>query len=267
MKPIKRIPRPQGLTLQAQNLNLITNPQQYTKEQNKVKEHVLNMYLINNNKLNGQYYTLDQIAKILNMSELHVLKVLNKRMGFLAGFNGNDPKELHDTARATFFRQFWGLLKAAQNAEYQADTLIQVQGGKYVPYVTDQVNKAIANQATVLNAATNFLRILKPEGQGPSPNLFEAEGASSHRGPEPNTLTVEGAVRLLAQGGHNNLLESNDAKQVLYLNHGLNNVPEVRQNYQTGSDTKVINPDEPATQNQHEDRRERDMGAIDQDEI
>jgi hypothetical protein len=112
--------------------------------------------------------------------------------------------------------------------------------------------------------------------QGPIININNQQNNVNHNAP---TLTVEDALILINQQGSVPLLEDTNAKEDLYLEYGLSNMPEVNATKQTGYDTskeglnfKVIadaNLEEgPNDIEHHNTRREREYNIdLEADEV
>lgn len=255
MPTITRVPRPLGVTLQARSLHNLSNPQQKQKEINKIKHHILNQYFINQQTINNKFYTIDQVAKYLQLTNIEVLRYMTNRLGYLQGFSTASKEDLLGGLRALAGSAIFGALSHSQTADYQLRTLLNAQGGKYVPYLTEQVNKAISNafqsDKNLGELARNLLGML-PTNRSP----FEVSGPEETE----DRMTTDKALKLMSQTESTKLLGNPQTQAEVYHANGLDAMPEVRANFQTADDLK-----QPT--DHHTDRRERTEGYIDKDQM
>lgn len=280
-----RIPRPIGTTILAQSLHSNANNK---LDLNPLKHHLLNIYFLNNQTLNNQAYTIEQIAQLLQLSTIQVLRFMNKKLGYLSGFQlqgqETDIQAIQESLRETFFRFFLGALNHSQKADLQYDTLARAQGGKYKPYISEQVNKALSNLfASDHNMRETFKVMYTVLGakQADSPNPFLVPSRSQSEtisDSDPNrSLSLSDAMDLIEKQGSNRLLESAALRQNLLISHSLSDMPEVRANYQTetiksaapeDSSSVPITPTEGVSdpKSRHRSRREKIEGYEDIDQ-
>jgi hypothetical protein len=273
---IKRVPRPQGTTIQCK-MAFHTQSQSPTYNLTTIRRNLLNQYFINNQTINGRYMTIDEVAYYLGMSGLEVVRTMNKVVGYMAGISENTGLEdLKGVIRAISFGLVKNALNGTQLAQRQALNLYNLQGGRYVPYLTGEANRAIANLSGADSNQRETLKLLAQlvhaADQGYQPFLTQSQNGRG-TDPMPNhnaqseLLTPDKAVLLLEAKDLPSLLSADEVQEALYLEANLAKMPEVRANHQTSKATDYVPVhDTTATPvDGHEDRREK--GYIDTDKI
>lgn len=265
---IQRIPRPLGVTLQAQSLNTSANKQEELK---KIKDHILNLYFINNQTVNNKPLTIDEVSSYLQLDTMYIIRYLYKRMGYMQGM-GPDS-DLEDTAQSLRVIKNWAIKKSlnhSQTADLQLGTMLKSQGGKYKPYISGEVNRAISGALAADKNLLDLYRTLDQSHRAASPNHYLVPGSNPQS--ESDALTPEKAIKLMNTEQPMRLLTEPQLKDQLKEQYNIDDLPEVRANYQQGVDTDgslIPTTDTAATivssKVRHEVRRESDFE--DDDEI
>lgn len=268
MKSITRIPRPLGVTLQAQSLKNSPNKQEQI---NKIKDHILNLYFINNQTINNKALTIDEVSKYLQLDALYIIRFLYKRMGYMQGFSSDT--DLEDTAQSLRVVKNWLIFRSlnhSQTADNQLGTMLKSQGGKYKPYISAEVNRAISNAFAADKNLMDLYRTLEQSQRANIPNHYLVPGSNPQS--EAEALTPEKAIKLMNTEQPLRLLTEPQLKDQLKAEYDIDALPEVRANYQQGVDTDgSLIPTTDSTASivsskvRHEVRRESDWE--DNDEI
>ena len=271
---IQRIPRPLGLTIQCRGTFHNQNPSpQKTKEVQQIKHHILNQYFLNNQTINNKQLSIEQVANYLQLPTIEIIRFMYKRLGYMQGFKEGTHEDMQGLLRELLFRTILGSLHHSQQLQGQADRLLALQGDRYVPYLTAEVNNALRGTLAADANMQALIRLLQP--QAPTLNLFNLTSKST----DPNAqsqeaLTTTDAVALLEAKGLNNLLTDPERKAAVYLEQNLQNMPEVRAVYQQGSlkdkqygtSTQDITAEEvgPKPKPKHAERRVEDFEDTDE---
>lgn len=279
MNPSERIPRPKGTTFLSQSLS--DSP---TTKQRKLKEHVLNLYFINNQTLLNKQYTIEQVAEYLCISTNEVLRYMTNKLGYLQGLGETTPEELVKVLlngiRVLSSRIILGSLNHAQQADVQYVTLLASQGVGYKAFISSTVNDALRNNlASDSNLRETFKVMyqvasnLEPNPSQPTNHFLLPKSSKSHTQSQedPNrSLTLSEAMEMVYKTGTNKLLEEPILRTKLVSEHNLDAMPEVRANYQsTGSQSEKdpIPDSKKLRKERHLTRRELEEGYVDHDEI
>lgn len=269
---LQRQPRPKGTTLLCQAYFHSNNKQDISLKQ--IHRHLLNQYFLNNQTLNGTYYSVDQMADYLNIPTIEVIRYMNKHLGYLQGIGANmTPEDISGQLRELIFRAINGSLHHGRQAQDQYDLLYKAQGGTHKAFVSQTVNQALSNLFAADQNIMNVIRLAMPnQGSGPNNGTYSpflANQASSPKDAKDGYLTTESAVNLLEAKDLTSLLGDEGLKQQLRLTHNLDTMPEVRSNFQ-GTDaadaeqTETVDAEDELIVDKHVDRREQEFEDVDE---
>jgi hypothetical protein len=151
-----RYPRPLGLTYALHQYHTLLDTHQKQEKLQQIKQLLINQWIANGMTLNNKLIPIQDMSTYLNMP-IHILMIqANKQIMKLGQVMDNEKTK--DWARAQIFGAFnWGLESQAL-ARHQAHILLAQQGDQYAPFLTSEVNKAIAN---LTNAQKPIMDILK----------------------------------------------------------------------------------------------------------
>lgn len=198
---------------------------------------------------------------------------MNKHLGYLQGFGNANLEDIHGMLREMLFRAANGSLHHSRQAQNQYDLLYKAQDGKYTPYLTEQVNKALSNLFAADQNLMAFIRLAMPQGSksqtedGTYSPFFANQNKA--KGTEQSYLTTEAAVGLLEARDLPSLLGSAEGKQALFLEHKIGEMPEVRANFQSVSSTdktptEDLTDDAEEVEDKHIDRRVKEFEDVDE---
>lgn len=260
----QRIPRPLGLTELSFKYNTMYDNEAY----NNLIQGLINHYTRNNFHYNGIRMTLEELSINTMVKYEELLKAFNNFEQSLGTII--DPKATDDLYRVIISKAIFGSLEDRSLIAQQLNMLLSSQGGSYKPFITGEVNKALK---LMLDSTANFQSLLRmvPGSIGPFiPNAPEANK-------EDKGLTVDEVIGLLKSENVEGLLQSDKEKEKVYLEHHIEDAPEVCALKQVGIDTskegvglKDITklPKEKNKEKTHIDRRAQQLGIdLDDDEI
>lgn len=167
---INRHPRPLGLTLM--NLNQL-------KQDNRTKlnERILNLYIQQGMCWMGKPKTITDMALYLNMQPEQLLRTMNKELDRLSlFFDGEEGMRL---ARVHYQNLLSKSLEILAQHQHQCTILQSQQGNEYVPFLTGEVNRSLANWATAMKPYMEVVTRLENRLQSPSHGKL-ASGAEKY---------------------------------------------------------------------------------------
>lgn len=231
--PIKkqRYPRPLGTTYAA--IQYTQEPDTYKKQRFKerLQENTIEQYISSGFKLNNKTYTIAELATYLDMKPERILLGLNRtiiRMNKM--MKGEDGMAL---ARVCFFQAIQNALEGTSLARHQAQILATAQGDNYVPFLTKELNTAIANLSSSTKPLMELLKL----------NLDSklTGGADTQQGNDFHTkyLSPDDALKLI--NTELTSIQNSDQKleqKLLEIGTEIE-LPEVRASYQNNTDIGI----------------------------
>lgn len=249
-----RIPRPLGLTLMMKEYRNTNNKELLTNAKNMI----INQWSTNNFSYNGKQYSIEDIAKLLDMPTQQVIKKVTQP---IKHWLTNDTMENRYEALLSLLTkmglatraQIQGhveVLQTSQTVDKHTNTY------KYTPWVSAEVTNALK---LILKSDENLWRLF--EGFKPTkPSVaiqVNNQGADAKQSPQGNYLGINEAVKLLNATGTPGLLDNPEAQTKLLAEYTDNTeLPEIIATKQQGisidGSTKEI------TKRSHDKRREAD---------
>lgn len=225
-KEDKRISRPNGITYQC--LLYHKEKEERIKEQllTKIQTNIIEIYVNEGMIWNGKVMNVNKMAAYLNMPIEILMMRMNRTLARVGNIlNGKDGMAI---ARGLILNCLKNGLEGHALALNQVHLLAAKQGNKYVPFLTTEVNKSIANLTTAQKPMADLLKMMMDKM--PSSHTPIGTGDSGN-GPYTNTkyLTPDEAVTLIRNEKPTILEDGALLDHTMTLLPGL---PEVRANYQ-----------------------------------
>lgn len=227
-KNIQRVPRPKGFTMALSSIhNLSPNNPQKTKEHkqklNYLKRLMLEQWTLNNYELYGRRYSVSQIAEYLGWNNVLVMRAMQEIwIRASNAFGGKNGERLEQLSRAEILKAHFGASETLSLAAQQVHTLVARQRGKFVPFLTGEVNKSIANLINAQKLPIELIKIMLPTQNG-------ALGGTKKGMPEDTNgaayLTTSSAAQLLTDSDQKTALE--DVSQVALLLPESSSLPDI----------------------------------------
>lgn len=151
-----RVPRPLGLTMAlmeyhtSKNQDIITN----------IKQNQIEAWITTGMQLNGRVMNIQQLAIYLSLPVSYIMRVMSKAMNRVGNWLKDD--KLQETTRAIFSHALFSALENQALSLQQVHILLAEQGQQYVPFLSSEVNKALANNTAAQKPLHSLLEILKP---------------------------------------------------------------------------------------------------------
>jgi len=136
-QPIKtgmRVPRPLGLTYLSLQLQKENNQELKQKLKKETQRRIIQQYVANGMMLNNKLYSVNDIAQLLELPIIIVIREMNKATSSIAGLM--DDMEGKQFARGLISQALLKSLEYQALTEAQAKQLLHEQGGRYVPFLT-----------------------------------------------------------------------------------------------------------------------------------
>lgn len=261
---MKRIPRPQGLTILSQQLK--NNP---TEE---LTDKLFAYILSNRLELNGKMLSLSTIGSILNIPEITVFKRFTAYQNKLSkAFLG----KAGESAGAIGFFSLKAALEGYVSTNAQLAVLTRSQGGQYKPYISSSVNEALGQNTAAIRTLLDFYKVMKP---GTPTNALQINNYGASEGNDPTALksiSINEAMKLLEEQGINKIGYDEKLYDNIKTAHALEGSPEVRATHQEASKTdgmpillpKVKSNTSEGKANKHLTRRSEEEGINEEDDI
>jgi hypothetical protein len=282
----RRVPRPLGLTIKAQHLGTLTDPNQKQEKLKELHLYIIQYYILNDYTICKQYKTYQQLAQYLNIDEevcmSYVVKCMKKNTEL---FDKIDAQE--QTRELIFSAQKKGLEIQAL-ALNQVAILSRTQGDTYKPFVSGELNKSIANVISHNKNQADFafkyldalLRIMGAQKDGQAMPLMGTKKAQEGT----QFLSVSDALSLISQ--HNPRESWNEDMVKALMGPEGTQFPDVRAATQDlraigirhdgtqslpqenkASEGNGTPEDGPDHKHHHENRRQSDLNILDEDEV
>lgn len=224
---MKRIPRPIGTTEIGRHYNK-------TKEDNILNEliqHVVQHYIDTGFKYCHQAIDLYSFSQYTNIDVTLIQQQMLARSKAL--INLEDPDTQQEHIRALISQTLSCALSDRNRALTQYEHLSKAQGQTYKPFISGEVNKALK---LTLDTTSNLISLHKAL-VGNDASIVIKNNITTEQ--TNNYLTIDKALTVLQQNSPKALApgEPNALADGLYLEHNLDNTPEVVAHKQQGLDT------------------------------
>lgn len=241
-KTVTRIPRPAGTTF----LSIAYNQNQDTGNKDRLLAHVVYCYTSSGFRWNNKPIPLPTFAQIIQTPTNKIMELISKsgeQMGSLL-----NPDHLKSTIESIItLSASWAIQDRGQ-IQKQVEDLLRSQGGKYMPFVTSEVNKALkltldsnknlieTFKSLLTNNQTNILNIFNQPGTSESESLLTPEHAIQLI--LDNNKTQQKALSGNSQPDNIAMLPAGKLEK-LYQEHALGDAEEVRE---MASEGKALRP-------------------------
>lgn len=160
-----RYPRPLGLTYALHQYHNLQEPQQKQEELNKIKNLLINQWIANGMMLNNKLIPIADMSTYLNIpTQTLMLRAANQSMKIAKILNEDKAR---DWARAQFFSAQNLAIENHALARSQALMLLAQQGENYVPFLTSEVNKSLANLTAAQKPILDILKAFMEKNSAP----------------------------------------------------------------------------------------------------
>lgn len=218
MQGSTRFPRPLGTTA----LSIKYNKERNTTNLHNLYDYVIHQWVLSNCSMNGLYMDINSLSSKTGIPMGYIQcymkdSILNSKL-----WNKDKQEEL---VNGLLGQQLSWALEDRLAINQQIDLLIKSQNGKYRPYISGEVNRALKLK---LESSTGLQQVLRNLLGGGTTNIFQLNQQNNNINQEQHLLTIEEARKFL-ETKHKDTEEA----KVLETNYNLQQLPEVIATKQT----------------------------------
>lgn len=221
---IRRFPRPLGTTAMMQEY-------QKTKDEAvlmKVQDYLISQWLIGNGVLCGVTYDINSFANHLRIDVNYIRMYMRDR---LLSSKLWDRDRQEDMVNALLGEQLAWAMEDRMEISHQVNVLREAQGGKYTPFISAEVNKALKLK---LESSTSLQSIVRTLTGGGTTNIFNQfnQDNSIH---DNQFISIDEARALIQE--EQKVLDKPEEAKLLESKYDFSALPEVVATKQEGVDT------------------------------
>jgi len=199
---IKRLPRAKGLTMMIGGI-LRSQTKDPKPQLKQVKQLIIEQWIHSSYRLNGEVTSIDELANYLGMEREELQKYVNEATLNIALMFERDNGGIRQEARVQFVQALKWASETLALTSHQTKLLLANQGDKYVPFLTRDLNGAIANQIAAQKPTMELLKML----QDKSPTLIIPQVLGAGDAAQSNYMSSDQAVKTIRENSHS-LLET-----------------------------------------------------------
>lgn len=221
---IVRFPRPMGTTAMA--LEYQKNPDDNLLM--KIHNYTINQWLMGNGVLCGITYDINTFSYRMGIDINYIRVFMRDR---LLSSRIWDKDKAEDLLQALMGEQLAWALEDRMEIAHQVNILRESQGGKYVPFISSELGKALKLK---LESSTSLQSIVRNLTGGSTTNIF-AQFNQQNNVTQQNAITVEEARQIVLESQR--VMDKTEEAKLLESRYDLSSLPEVVATKQEGVDT------------------------------
>lgn len=200
-----RLPRAKGLTQLIHGIHRQygTDDPQLPIRLKQVKKLIIEQWIHSSYRLNGVTTSIDELSVYLNLTRERLQKYINKATLDIALMFEKDNGGIREQARVQFLQSLKLASETMALTIQQSQILLAQQGDKYVPFLTRDLNGAIANQIAATKPTMELLKML----QDKSPTLIIPQVIGDGTSTTKNYMSTDQATKMIREHSHS-LLET-----------------------------------------------------------
>jgi len=219
-----RLPRPFGITQVMAEYHKDKSPDLLLK----VQTFLIQNWLLSNGKICGRVLDCNSLSKFLLCSTSMIQEHMRNQV---LGNRIWDKESQEAMIQALIGHQLQWAIEDRMEINHQVEVLRNVQGDKYMPFISAELNKALGLKLSSSNGLQSLVRGLSGGG---SVNIFQQFNQQNNVTPEG--VTVEEAITII-QEENSRVLDKSKELQYIEASYPVEDLPEVVANKQTGVDT------------------------------
>lgn len=212
----KRIPRPMGFTSLMSKFHE-TKDKSYLK---KAQDYFIREWILNNGYVCGISYDINHLSTTIGVEVSYVQLFMRDRLLSNKMWDMDKQEELFSSLCG---EQLLWALEDRMEISKQVDILKKAQNGKYVPYLTAELNKALKLK---IDSSSSLQTIIKNLIGGGTTNIFNQINSNNVIENNQQYITVDEARSLIQDESSHNYLESSEVK-FLENKYNIDDLPEV----------------------------------------
>lgn len=214
MEKLRRLPRPMGTT----SLMVEYHRQKDPETLKKVRDYLINQWLLNNGNLCGINYGTNELAQFLGVDPEYIRlnmrdRILNSRIW--------DKDQQEKLLYGLYGEQLMWAMEDRMEIASQVAILRQAQGNKYVPYLTAELNKALKLR---LDSSSSLQTLIKNLTGGGTTNIFNQIN-SNNQIVNQEFITLDKAREIIAEEAKP--LSSPEEAKLLETKYDIKDLPQV----------------------------------------
>lgn len=222
---VVRFPRPMGITAMALEY-------QKTSDQNlliNIHNYLINQWLMGNGVLCGITYDINTFSYRMGIDINYIRVFMRDR---LLSSRVWDKEKSEDLLQALMGEQLAWALEDRMEIAHQVNILRESQGGKYVPFISAELGKALKLK---LESSTSLQSIVRNLTGGSTTNIFAQFNQQNNTVQQNNSITIEEARQIVLDS--QKVLDKTEEAKLLEAHYDIGSLPEVVATKQEGVDT------------------------------
>ena len=219
-----RFPRPMGTTAMALEYQKNPNDELLIK----IHNYIINQWLMGNGVLCGITYDINTFSYRMGIDINYIRVFMRDR---LLSSRIWDKEKAEDLLQALMGEQLAWALEDRMEIAHQVNILRESHGGKYVPFISAELGKALKLK---LESSTSLQSIVRNLTGGSTTNIF-AQFNQQNNVTQQNAITVEEARQIVLESQR--VLDKPEEAKLLEDRYDIKSLPEVVATKQEGVDT------------------------------
>lgn len=220
---IKRFPRPMGTTALALEYQKTQKPEDLLKVQN----YLINQWLLGNGILCGVTYDINTFSNKLGI-DVNQIRVFMRDRLLSSRIWDKDKQEA--LIEALLGEQLAWVLEDRMEVSHQVNLLRDSQGGKYMPFISAELNKALKMKLDSTNSLQSLIRGFTGNG---TTNIFNQFNQQNNIQQEQG-ISIEEARKIILES--QKIQDKTEEAKFLEAKYDLSSLPEVVATKQEGVD-------------------------------
>lgn len=224
-KDIKRFPRPLGLTAMMKEYNATKDPSLLSKAQ----DYLINQWLMGNGVICGVMYDINLLSQKLGLDINYIRMYMRDRL-----LNSKiwDKDRQEEMVTGLLGEQLAWAMEDRMEVSHQVQVLREAQGGKYTPFISAELNKALKLKLDSSNSLQTIVRNLIG---GSTTNIFQQFNQQNIQAADSQFISVDEARELIQE--QQQVLPKSEEAKLLEAKYDIHLLPEVVATKQEGIDT------------------------------
>lgn len=224
-KDTKRFPRPLGLTAMMKEYNATQDPSLLSKAQ----DYLINQWLMGNGVICGVMYDINLLSQKLGLDINYIRMYMRDRL-----LNSKiwDKDRQEEMVTGLLGEQLAWAMEDRMEVSHQVQVLREAQGGKYTPFISAELNKALKLKLDSSNSLQTIVRNLIG---GSTTNIFQQFNQQNIQTADSQFISIDEARELIQE--QQQVLPKSEEAKLLEAKYDIHSLPEVVATKQEGIDT------------------------------
>lgn len=221
---VNRFPRPLGLTAMMKEYHVTKDPSALSKAQ----DYLINQWLMGNGVICGIMYDINTLSQKLGLDINYIRMYMRDRL-----LNSNiwDKDRQEEMVTGLLGEQLAWAMEDRMEVSHQVQVLREAQGGKYTPFISAELNKALKLKLDSSNSLQTIVRNLVG---GSTTNIFQQFNQQNIQQAESEFISIDEARELIQE--QQQVLPKSEEAKLLEAKYDIHSLPEVVATKQEGID-------------------------------